>query len=434
MIPACYGIRDVPSRVSCAAASFAAASAVAGKSYSATDDARLRPTRVSPRIVRRQLAGLGVRDADLPDLCQEVFLVVHGKGDVLPAVDRVDLWLREICRRVAAGYRRRAGHRLEVLGCDDRRSAPIPARRGRRGARLAAQAVPAAPGAEPPRRRIARSARAARRRRDAAQRAREAGRARSQDGPQPAGARAPSGVALAVRRWRCRGGPAARHRGRGSRRPASPFMRDQAARGRIAGCAASELEILRVSPELCSGALGNVTVSDWRGPRIEAATDRGGDRAGAVHAREVRRGDRLPRAHRADDAAADARGAPEDRRRAGDRGSVLQQLRGRAAGRERAHQPPDSRGAHAARPSALPDALLFLRARRRPPGCVETTARGSAGPLAPDELVAAAERVRGLDADRDDERATSGPSAPSRPERSKASVANASCVMNAAGR
>ena len=45
-------------------------------------------------------------------------------------------------------------------------------------------------------------------------------------------------------------------------------MRDQAARGRVAGCAASELQILRVSPEHCSGALGNVTVSDWRGPHI----------------------------------------------------------------------------------------------------------------------------------------------------------------------
>src|SRR4051794_511463 len=69
-------------------------------------------------FVRRRLADLGVRDADLPDLCQEVFLVVHGKREVLTAVDRLDLWLGEICRRVAAGYRRGAGHRLEVLGCD----------------------------------------------------------------------------------------------------------------------------------------------------------------------------------------------------------------------------------------------------------------------------------------------------------------------------
>ena len=59
--------------------------------------------------VRRQLAELGIRDADLPDLCHEVFLIVHDKVDLVPEVDRVDLWLRAICRRVAAGYRRRSG-------------------------------------------------------------------------------------------------------------------------------------------------------------------------------------------------------------------------------------------------------------------------------------------------------------------------------------
>ena len=53
--------------------------------------------------------------------------------------------------------------------------------------------------------------------------------------------------------------------------PQSPFMRDKAARGRAIGSAARELEILRVSPELCSGALGNVTISDWRGPQITPA-------------------------------------------------------------------------------------------------------------------------------------------------------------------
>ena len=49
-------------------------------------------------------------------------------------------------------------------------------------------------------------------------------------------------------------------------------MREQAARGRAAGCATSELEVLRLSPQLCAGALGNVTVSDWRGPQIDPAT------------------------------------------------------------------------------------------------------------------------------------------------------------------
>jgi RNA polymerase sigma-70 factor (ECF subfamily) len=66
--------------------------------------------------VRGKLARYGVRDADLPDLCHEVFLIVHDKIDVVPEVGRVDLWLREICRRVAAAYRRRSGYKLEVLG------------------------------------------------------------------------------------------------------------------------------------------------------------------------------------------------------------------------------------------------------------------------------------------------------------------------------
>ena len=68
--------------------------------------------------VRGKLATLGVRDADLPDLCHEVFLIVHDKVGMVPDVDRVDLWLREICRRVAAGYRRRFGNKLEILGRD----------------------------------------------------------------------------------------------------------------------------------------------------------------------------------------------------------------------------------------------------------------------------------------------------------------------------
>ena len=68
--------------------------------------------------VRARLHELGVRDADLPDLCHEVFLVVHDRATELAEIDRLDLWLRAICRRVAAGYRRRASHRNELLGCE----------------------------------------------------------------------------------------------------------------------------------------------------------------------------------------------------------------------------------------------------------------------------------------------------------------------------
>jgi RNA polymerase sigma factor (sigma-70 family) len=65
--------------------------------------------------VRRRLLELGVRNADLPDQCHEVFLVLH-RREHLDEIERVDLWLREVCRRVAASYRRRARHTREVLG------------------------------------------------------------------------------------------------------------------------------------------------------------------------------------------------------------------------------------------------------------------------------------------------------------------------------
>lgn len=65
--------------------------------------------------VQRLLLRLGVREADLPDVCHEVFMVVHGRSDALDQVVHFDLWLREICRRAASGYRRRASNRREVL-------------------------------------------------------------------------------------------------------------------------------------------------------------------------------------------------------------------------------------------------------------------------------------------------------------------------------
>jgi RNA polymerase sigma-70 factor (ECF subfamily) len=66
-------------------------------------------------FVRRQLFTLGVRTADLPDLCHEVFVVLNNQTERLDEIARVDLWLREVCRRTAAGYRRRAHNRREVL-------------------------------------------------------------------------------------------------------------------------------------------------------------------------------------------------------------------------------------------------------------------------------------------------------------------------------
>jgi hypothetical protein len=67
-------------------------------------------TQFAP-YVRGQLAEFGVCEADLPALCDEVFLVVQDKAHVVAAIDRLDLWLRAICRRVAAGYRPRSAPR-----------------------------------------------------------------------------------------------------------------------------------------------------------------------------------------------------------------------------------------------------------------------------------------------------------------------------------
>lgn len=58
--------------------------------------------------VGNSLRRLGVRDADVPDLVQEVFVVVH---QILPDYDPdrpMWPWLFGICYRTAAAYRRRA--------------------------------------------------------------------------------------------------------------------------------------------------------------------------------------------------------------------------------------------------------------------------------------------------------------------------------------
>jgi RNA polymerase sigma factor (sigma-70 family) len=64
--------------------------------------------------VRRYLSAFGTRGVDLDDLSQEVFLIVVDKREALSEITRMDLWLREICRKVAAGYRRRSFRQHQV--------------------------------------------------------------------------------------------------------------------------------------------------------------------------------------------------------------------------------------------------------------------------------------------------------------------------------
>jgi RNA polymerase sigma-70 factor, ECF subfamily len=57
-------------------------------------------------FVWRVLRRLGVRNADLNDVCQEVFIVVHGKLSTYHGGCSISTWLWGLCRRKASEYRR----------------------------------------------------------------------------------------------------------------------------------------------------------------------------------------------------------------------------------------------------------------------------------------------------------------------------------------
>jgi RNA polymerase sigma-70 factor (ECF subfamily) len=62
----------------------------------------------------RALRRLGVREADLADVCQEVFMVIHRRLDDFDRSMSLPAWIYGICVRVASEYRRRAPQRREV--------------------------------------------------------------------------------------------------------------------------------------------------------------------------------------------------------------------------------------------------------------------------------------------------------------------------------
>jgi RNA polymerase sigma-70 factor, ECF subfamily len=72
------------------------------------------------------LQRFGVRQADLQDVSQEVFLIVQRKLPSFDGACPLTTWLFAICRRVVAGMRRRARFRLERL-VDDVDDIPDPA-------------------------------------------------------------------------------------------------------------------------------------------------------------------------------------------------------------------------------------------------------------------------------------------------------------------
>lgn len=65
--------------------------------------------------VFRVLRYFGVRDADLQDVCQEVFVTVHRKIEGFEGLSSVRTWLYRICQHAASDHFRRAHMRREVV-------------------------------------------------------------------------------------------------------------------------------------------------------------------------------------------------------------------------------------------------------------------------------------------------------------------------------
>ncbi|HYP91179.1 MAG TPA: sigma-70 family RNA polymerase sigma factor, partial [Polyangiaceae bacterium] len=66
-------------------------------------------------FVWRSLQHLGVRSADLEDLGQEVFVVVHRRLSTFDGRSKLTTWLFGICLNLVQRHRRRAYFRLEFL-------------------------------------------------------------------------------------------------------------------------------------------------------------------------------------------------------------------------------------------------------------------------------------------------------------------------------
>jgi RNA polymerase sigma-70 factor, ECF subfamily len=69
-------------------------------------------------FVWRSLQRLGIRQVDLEDVFQDVFVVVHRRLHTFDASSALTTWLFGICLRVAAAHRRRAWFRREVPTAD----------------------------------------------------------------------------------------------------------------------------------------------------------------------------------------------------------------------------------------------------------------------------------------------------------------------------
>jgi RNA polymerase sigma-70 factor (ECF subfamily) len=91
-------------------------------------------------FVWRSLKRLGVREADLEDVAQEAFVVVHRKLPQFEGRSSVKTWVFGICLRVASDYRKRAHVAREHL-TDEVPDAAVPAAQGEVVARRQARAL-----------------------------------------------------------------------------------------------------------------------------------------------------------------------------------------------------------------------------------------------------------------------------------------------------
>lgn len=66
-------------------------------------------------LIWANLYRMGVREPDLPDMLQEVLIVVHRRQGSYDPEASLRGWIAGICRKVASGYRRRAHRRRESL-------------------------------------------------------------------------------------------------------------------------------------------------------------------------------------------------------------------------------------------------------------------------------------------------------------------------------
>lgn len=87
------------------------------KDAAAAADASAAVTRIylaNADFVWRSLQRLGIRDPDLDDVLQEVFVVVHQRLHTFDGTAKMTTWLFGICLRVASAYRRRGFRRNET--------------------------------------------------------------------------------------------------------------------------------------------------------------------------------------------------------------------------------------------------------------------------------------------------------------------------------